>query len=232
MSGDEPTAAPRRLRVAIDGPSGAGKSTVARALAKALGYTYLDTGAMYRALAATAMSLGIAVDDEEALGPLARSLRFRFEPAPSGGQRVFVDGRDVTNEIRSSAVGMAASAVSALPAVRAALTGEQRRLGERGGVVMEGRDIGTVVFPDAEAKFYLDAAPDERGRRRLRDLEARGETPSLGEVRRDIATRDHQDSTRALAPLRPADDAIRIDSTRMGVDEVVQAMGRIVRERE
>lgn len=222
----------RRVCVAIDGPSGAGKSTVARAVADALGYAYVDTGAMYRAVGAVARDRGIPLADPDALGRLAAALRFEFFPQPDGGQGLRVDGTDVTRIIRSGEAGLDASAVSAVPAVRDALTAEQRRLGRAGGVVMEGRDVGTVVMPAAEAKIYLDAAAEERGRRRLRDLEARGERTSLDAVTRDLERRDLQDSTREVAPLRPAEDAVRVDSTSLTIDDVVAAVLAVVRERE
>ncbi len=218
----------RRFTIAIDGPSGAGKSTVARSLARRLGYAYLDTGAMYRAVAVMARRGRVDLQDEPSLVDLALSLRFWFPDRPDGGQGVVVNGLDLSNEIRSGQAGMDASRVSALPGVRQALTAEQRRLGAEGGVVMEGRDIGTVVLPNAEAKFFLQAESQERGRRRLRDLQARGEEPSLEDVVADLEKRDFQDSTRTAAPLRPAEDAIQVDSTRLNAQEVVEKMLAII----
>ncbi len=218
----------RRIRVAIDGPSGVGKSTVARELARRLDLQYLDTGAMYRAVGVVARRRGIDLEDEAALAELTESLRFSF-PAGRGEPRTVVDGEDLSAAIRTPAASMDASAVSRLPSVRRALVALQRRLAADGGVVMEGRDIGTVVMPDAEVKVFLDADVLERGRRRHRDLQARGEDVDLDRVVRDVERRDHQDRTRAASPLRPAEGAVVVDTTSLAVDQVVDELERLAR---
>ncbi len=216
MAGDDL----RPVRVAIDGPAGVGKSTTARALAARLGFQYVDTGAMYRSVAVIGRRRGIDLGDEDALAAVAASLRFRFEPG-DGEQRTVVDGEDLSEAIREPQVSMDASAVSSLPAVRRALVVVQQALGAAGGVVMEGRDIATVVMPDAEVKVYLDADPEVRGRRRLTDLRARGADASLAEVVADMRARDLQDSTREDSPLRRADGAVLLDTTHLTPDEVL-----------
>lgn len=216
------------LRIAIDGPSGVGKSTTARRLAERLGYQYLDTGAMYRAVGVLARRSGIGVDDEAALAGLTGGLRFSF-PVVAGELRVLVDGEDLSAAIRTPEASMDASSVSRHPAVRRALVTLQRALGQDGGVVMEGRDIGTVVMPDAEVKVFLDADPRVRGQRRLEDLRAQGADADLDEVVRAIEERDHQDRTREDSPLRQAEDAIVLDTSRLPVDEVVDRLADRVR---
>ncbi len=218
------------LVIAIDGPSGAGKSTIARLLAKRLGYVYIDTGAMYRAFGWKALKEGIDTKDESALAGLAGRTEVIIEK-DNDNPRIYVDGRDVTDEIRTPEMGMAASDVSKSPAVRSRLLLLQRRLGERGGVVMDGRDIGTVVFPDADIKFYLDASAEERGRRRFLELKAKGLDVELAEITRQIIERDEQDRSRALAPLRPAPDAVFIDSSSLSIEEVLSIMLDNIREK-
>ena len=218
----------KRLTIAIDGPSGAGKSTVAKALAKKLGYTYIDTGAMYRAVALKAREKGIRTDEETSLNTLASSLRISFLSDPSD-TRVFCDGEDVTEAIRSPEMGVLASDISRKRGVREALVQRQREMGEGGGAVMEGRDIGTVVFPHAEVKFYLDALPEERARRRFRELTGKGLKVGFQEILQEVVTRDQNDMSRDVSPLRKADDAVLIDSTHRSVDEVVEEMVRWVR---
>lgn len=220
----------RGLVVAIDGPAGAGKSTVARRVADVLGYVYLDTGAMYRAVTYKALQEGIALDDAEALGALARRSRIEFrrpeewDEGQSGQQRVFLDDREVTAEIRHPEVTAAVSAVSAVPAVRQALVDLQREMARPGGLVMDGRDIGSVVLPDADRKFFVTAALDERARRRHKELAAQGHAVSLDEVRELMARRDRMDSTRPVAPLVQPPDAVVVDTTGRTVDEVVQTI--------
>ncbi|HEY8923423.1 MAG TPA: (d)CMP kinase [Polyangia bacterium] len=219
-----------RLVVAIDGPAGAGKSTTARLLAERLGYSLLDTGAIYRSVALMARQMGVAWDDEARLAPLVSHLEigFHFE---EGVNKVLVDGHDVTAAIRAPDISDGASRVSALPGVRAALLGLQRRLGEEGGVVVEGRDVGTVVFPRAGAKFFLTASPEERARRRTAELRASGRPADEQTVLAEILERDDRDTNRAVAPLRKAPDAVQIDSDRLTAAEVVERLASEVRAR-
>ncbi len=208
------------LVIAIDGPSGAGKSTVARILAERLGYIYVDTGALYRTVALKANRASLDLGDEKALESLCRSIEIDFRPDPKG-MRVLCNGEEVTDEIRTPSMSLLASAVSRVPAVRKALLGLQREFGKKGGVVLEGRDIGTVVFPEADLKFFLEADPRIRGQRRYEELKAKGEKVDLGETIREVERRDTSDRTRSLAPLKKAGDAILIDTTHLGIDEVV-----------
>jgi cytidylate kinase len=208
--------------VAIDGPSGAGKSTVARRLANEFGFTYLNTGAMYRALALAVSAAGVTPDDpklEEVIAPILKSLQIAFD-----GDRVMLNGRDVSSAITQPDVSDLASTYSTLPSVRARMRELQRAIGEQGGVVMEGRDIGTAVFPDAEVKFFLDADPKVRAERRYEELSAKGATTTHDEVLRELTVRDQRDSAREHAPLRRADDAIVIDTSKMPIDQVVCAL--------
>ena len=213
--------------VAIDGPAGAGKSTIARHLARDLEYTYIDTGAMYRAVGLLAGERGLALDDGRGLAALCDDLRFDF-PWVDGALRTLVNGRDVSELIRTPEASMTASTVSKVAEVRRALVDAQRRLGAAGGVVMEGRDIGTVVFPHAELKVFLTASARVRGERRWRELRGRGIERSLDEVVAEVEARDHQDSTRAESPLRPADDSVVLDTTQLGIDRVRRALRRLV----
>ena len=218
--------------IAIDGPAGTGKSSVTRRLAEALGFVHVDTGALYRAVA----FLMLEKSAESALDPgeLAQRahLEFKRVAGKNPANRIFANGRDVTDFIRTSEVSMAASRVSANPQVRAALLGLQRRLGCVGRSILEGRDIGTVVFPDADIKFFLTASVEERAKRRLIELEATGaDAPSFEEVKRQIEERDHGDSTRAVAPLRKAPDSVEVDTSRLTLDEVVAQMEKIARQR-
>jgi CMP/dCMP kinase len=210
----------RRIVIAVDGPAGAGKSTASRTLAGRLGYAYVDTGAMYRAVGVIAHRRGVALDDDEALARLVGGLR--FEPRDVGG--LAVDGTDVSVEIRRADAGELASRVSTRPVVRERLVALQRALGAGGGVVMEGRDIGTVVFPNAEVKLYLTADPIERAHRRAAELRARGETVDEAALAREIAARDERDSARSHSPLRPATDALRLDTTGLTLEQVVARM--------
>ncbi|HEX9021486.1 MAG TPA: (d)CMP kinase [Nitrospirota bacterium] len=216
------------LVIAIDGPSGAGKSTAARLLAERLRYIYIDTGAMYRAIGWKTKREGIDPADEAGLTDLCSRTEVTIKKDNSN-PRFFVDGTDVTGEIRTPEMGMMASAVSKSPAVRARLLTLQRELGRDGGVVLEGRDIGTVVFPDADVKFYLDASEEERGKRRYLELKAKGMNVDLSRITKEIQDRDRQDSGREIAPLKKAEDAVVVDSSAMGVDDVV---GRMVSEIE
>lgn len=215
-----------RVVVAVDGPAGAGKSTVSRALAERLGYAYVDTGAMYRAVGVLAHEQGVAFDDDVALARLCDGLVFGLE---DGGTRLVVNGRDVSTAIRRRDAAELASRVSARAVVRERLVALQRRLGAQGGVVMEGRDIGTVVFPDAPVKVYLTAEPAERARRRAGELRSRGEPVDEAALAVEIAARDARDSQRATAPLRPAPDAVVLDTTRLAFDEVVERLEALAR---
>jgi len=212
----------RRLLVTIDGPAGAGKTTVSRMLAHRLAYKYIDTGALYRGVALAAISAGLNADDDEGLEKLFRTLKIKFVTGDQGLRLLSNDG-DVTDKIRTPEITMFASAVSARPVVRGYLLDLQREMGQEKGVVFEGRDMGTVVFPDADLKFYLDASHKTRSLRRYQELAAKTQQ-TLVEVERDMAKRDKNDSTRDLAPLKPAKDAIIIDSTELSVKAVVELM--------
>jgi cytidylate kinase len=209
---------PRKLIIAIDGPAGAGKSTIASRMARKLGYVNLESGAMYRALALKAISRDISFDDEPALVKLAQESRIQLEPTV-GGNRTLLDGRDVSDRIRERDVTEAASRVSVHPGVRAWMVARQREMGAGGGVVMEGRDIGTKVFPDADLKIFLDADPVVREQRRMEQQKIKGEVAA--NVAADLRERDHRDRTRAVSPLQAAADAVVIDSTNLGEDEVL-----------
>ncbi len=218
--------AKRTIIVAIDGPAGAGKSTIARHLARHFGLLNLETGAMYRAFALKALRADVPLNDSKALGELAAETSIRLESGDSEN-RVLVDDEDVTGQIRNPEVTDAASRVSVHPAIRAWMVRLQQQLGAAGGVVMEGRDIGTVVFPHAEVKIFLDAAPEVRGQRRFEQL---GPAPEVQpeEVIRDLRARDERDRNRADSPLKPAEDAVLLDSTNMTLDEAVRAAEAIV----
>ncbi len=216
----------RQEIVTIDGPSGVGKSTISKMVADRLGYTYLDTGAMYRAVAWKCLQEGISPDDGEQVAGLLADLRITLLPPEREGDdvRVLVDGRDVSREIRTPEMGMAASRVSALKPVREKLTRMQQEIGRAGKIVAEGRDTGTVVFPDAAWKFFLDATPEERARRRAEQLRQRGQKVDETEILAQIIRRDRDDRERTIAPLRAAPDAIRIDTTSLGPAEVVASI--------
>ncbi len=218
----------RKLIIAIDGPAGAGKSTVARHLATHFGLLNLETGAMYRAFARKAIAQDVNPDDAEALTALAAGTTIELEPMPDGN-RVLLDGQDVTAMLRSAEVTQAASRVSVHPAIRSWMVNLQRAMGRQGGVVMEGRDIGTVVFPDADLKFFLDASPEARSQRRY--LEAPQATATHAALHEELRKRDERDRNRVESPLRPAPDAIVIDSTEMTLDEVLKTIEETVAAR-
>lgn len=220
----------KELIIAIDGPSGAGKSTLSKLLAQRLDYIHLDTGAMYRCVALAAMAQEIDPGDLERLGTLAQQLKIEFIHT-TDGDLVLLDGRDVTMAIRSPEVSLLTSKVSAAPQVRGALVALQRRLSKSGGVVLEGRDIGTVVFPQAQVKFFLSATAAERGQRRYDELNAKGVKVSLPQTISEVIARDLADSEREHAPLLQADDAVVIDSTNLTIDEVLALMVDVVRKR-
>ena len=232
MAGSERRSGKRPAPViAIDGPAGAGKSTAARLLAARLRYRLLDTGALYRAVALAASERGVDWADAKALGELAKGLRIEFEPDEKGVSHLLLEGLDRSVDIRKPEISRGASDVSRHPSVRAALLGLQRELGARGGVVMEGRDVGTEVFPDAEVKIFLTADPRKRAERRHREQSARGVASDLEQTLRRIRERDEQDRTREAAPLRPAADAVTVDTGEMGIEQMVDALTQVVRER-
>lgn len=219
----------KKIVVAIDGPAGAGKSTIAKLAAEKLGYAYIDTGAMYRSVAWKFLQTGKAFD-EDFISGLSKTMLIDFKPEAKIN-RVFVDGTEVNDAIRTPEVTAIVSRVAAIGAVREAMVDQQRRMGEAGGVLMDGRDIGTVVFPNAQLKIFLTASVEERARRRYAEMVAKGQQVDLQQLQADIAERDKQDSERAISPLRQAEDALLLDTSDMGISEVTDRILQLVQER-
>lgn len=219
----------KKIVVAIDGPAGAGKSTIAKLVAEKLGYAYIDTGAMYRSVAWKFLQTGKDFD-EDIISTLAKTMVIEFKPEASVN-RVFVDGAEVTEAIRSTEVTANVSRVAAIGAVREAMVAQQRRMGESGGVLMDGRDIGTVVFPKAQLKIFLTASVEERALRRYKELRAKGQDVDLAQLKEDIASRDKQDSERAISPLRQAEDALLLDTSHMNIEQVTAKILQLVEEK-
>lgn len=219
------------LQVAIDGPASAGKSTVAKKVAKRFGYVYCDTGAMYRSVTLAALRKGVSMDDQSAIVKLAQEINISFQPGDPD-QRVFIDGQEVTMDIRSNDVAKNVSAVAAIPAVHTEMVKEQRHIAENGGIVMDGRDIGTTVLPNAPVKIFLVASAYERARRRFEENQQKGiATSTLEELQKAIELRDKKDSTRKVSPLTKAADAVEIDSTHMTVEQVVDEIAKIIEKK-
>ena len=215
------------LIIAIDGPAASGKSTTAQLLAKKLGYLYIDTGAMYRACALKAKKMGIDINDEESIRNLLDFIDIQIENDNSKN-RILLDGEDVSEDIRADDISSLASAISAIPAVRYKMVELQRKMGEKGSVILDGRDIGTFVFPDAEVKFFLTASPEIRAKRRWLELQQKGIDKNFSEVLADLVKRDNNDSQRALAPLKKAEDAIEIDTSNMTIEEQTDCLYQII----
>ena len=221
----------KHVSIAIDGPAGAGKSTLARALARQLGYLYVDTGAIYRTVALRALRAGADPEDPAQVVPLLEGLDLAMDYGPDGEQRMFLEGEDVSQAIREHRISGLASKVSAIPQVRDFLLDFQRRQAREHDVVMDGRDIGTVVLPQADVKIFLTAAPEARARRRLLELRQRGQQADLDTVLRDIVQRDYDDEHRPVAPLRQAEGAVRLDTTQLNLEQSLQSLSSLVKER-
>lgn len=221
---------PKKLIIAIDGPAGSGKSTIGDLLAERLGYIHLSTGAIYRAIGWKADKQHIEFTDIPAMKRLISHTEIAFQRKDNGTHAIILDGKDVSEIITSNEVGLLASAVAAIPEVRQALLSLQRQAGKDGGVILDGRDIGTVVFSDADVKFYLDASPEERAKRRFLQLERQGTSANLEQLITDIKKRDYDDSTRDIAPLRKAEDAIYLDSTSFSKEKVLEIMMQEIRK--
>lgn len=219
------------FNIAIDGPAGAGKSTIARRTAQELSFIYVDTGALYRALAVFLVDEGVSPEDTEKVKEAVKSVKVSVA-YENGEQQVLVNGKNVTDRLRAESAGNMASTISAIPAVRAALLDLQRDLAKAHDVLMDGRDIGTNVLPNAELKIYLTASVETRAERRYRDLQEKGVEKPLSEIKKEIEERDHRDMTRAIAPLKQAEDAVYLDTSHMNIDEVVEAIRQLYRERK
>ena len=219
----------RKISIAIDGPAGAGKTTIARRVSHILGLKYVDTGAMYRAVAWKMLKVGIPLSNEDSIIDMVRNTEIDF--AEGDGSKIFVDGKDVSREIRTPEVTRLSSPVSAIPGVRRLLVARQRELAGCGGVVMEGRDIGSVVLPDAQIKIFLTASANERAMRRYKEMKAAGMDVNLNSLRRDIEERDHRDSTRADSPLVKASGAVEVNTDNLSIEEVVERILNISSER-
>lgn len=217
--------------IAIDGPAGAGKSTIARKVAAELSIIYVDTGAMYRAIGAYAIRKGVDTKDAESVAALLPEISLELSYSEEQGQRIFLNGEDVSTEIRLPEMGMAASNVSAIPDVRAFLLEQQCSMAKRQSVIMDGRDIGTVVLPDAEVKIFLTASPEERARRRWKEFSEKGLPDTYEEILADVIRRDEQDMNRPIAPLKQADDAVLLDSTELNFAQTVEKVKEIIKER-
>jgi CMP/dCMP kinase len=230
MSDNDPTAPPAQVPVlTIDGPSGSGKGTISRAVAARLGWHYLDSGALYRAVGVAAGWNDIDLSDASALVRCAFDAEVAFREAPGGEPRVLVNGHDATDELRTETAGAAASAIAAIPEVRAALVARQRAFRRPPGLVADGRDMGTVIFPDAATKVFLTASAEERAERRYKQLSDKGVSVTLAGLLREILARDARDASRAVAPLRPAPDAVTVDTTGLPIDEVVERVLALAR---